>query len=379
MEFVCDKKIIQEGVSAVEKIVATRSTLPIIGNILFESQRGGVKLSANNLEMGVELGIDASVSKEGAVLLPAKTLAEIVSKLPDGKVSFKLTENGIVRISYNHSYFNIHSLPPDEFPMLPKVKGGKSFLVDVEDFTSLVDQVSFAVSTSEDKYVLTGVLLEVGKSSVSGDNSNLRVVATDGYRLAKSGRKIDLSLAGEIKAVVPVRALRELSRILEGREGKLNVTVSPEQISFQLSGIYLVSRLIQGQFPDYRQVIPKKSLTKLVASTRGFLEAAERAAIVASGSANVTKFELKASRLHLVAQTPDVGSVDEVLEVEAKGAEKTQVSFNIRLIIDVLKVLKSEKVVVELSEALSPGVFRPEEETDFLYIVMPIRTQEVGG
>lgn len=379
MEFVCDRKDLQSGVSAVEKIVATRSTLPIIGNILFEAGKGGLRLSANNLEIGVELKVKANVSKEGAVLLPAKTLGGIVSRLPEDEVGFKLAENGTVRISYNQSHFNLHSLPPDEFPVLPKVKGGKTFTIDSEVFISMVKQTIFAVSTSEDKYVLTGVLLEAGKSGIAGDNSNLRMVATDGYRLAKRGEKVELGGVGEAEVIVPARALQELARILEGKSaGKISLTVSPDQISFQCGDVYLVSRVIQGQFPDYKQVIPKKGGIKITLNAKAFLGAAERAAVVASGSANITRLEVKSGKMHLSAHTPDVGSVDEVLAAEVKGGEKAQASFNVRLIIDVLRVFTSEKVVVELSEALSPGVFRPEGGEDYLYIVMPIRTQEAG-
>jgi len=377
MEFVCEKKEIQKGVSAVEKIVTTRSTLPIIGNILFEVGKNGIKLSANNLEMGIEIGVKAKVTKEGAVLLPAKTLSGIVSRLPEKPVSFKLGENGIVRIAYDQSHFNIHSLPPDEFPALPKIKEGKNFAVDADIFSAMIKQTIFAVSNSEEKYVLTGVLIEIGKSGVSGDSSNLRMVATDGYRLAKRGEKVEMEGTGTASVIVPARALNELARSLEGEKGgELRITVASDQIVFRYEEIYLVSRLIQGQFPDYKQVIPKKNTVKVVLSTKELLEAAERAAVVASGSANITRFEIKGGKMHLSANTPDIGNIDEVLGAEVKGGEKLQVSFNIRLITDVLRAVSTEKVVVELAEGLSPGIIRPEGGADYLYIVMPIRTQE---
>jgi DNA polymerase-3 subunit beta len=377
MEFTCDKKELQLGVSIVEKIVTTRSTLPVIGNILFEASKGGLRLSANNLEIGIELGLKASVTKEGSLLLPAKTLSGIVSKLPEGSIGFKLNENGTMRISYDQSNFNLHSLPSDEFPSLPKVKDGKSFSVDPELFVSMIKHTIFAASGSEEKYVLTGVLLEVGKAGQAGDNSNLRLVATDGYRLAKRGEKVDLKGEAMVSAIVPARALLELAKVLEGKDGDvLKVTVSPDQISFRYADVYLVSRLIQGQFPDYRQVIPKKSSTRVLLNTREFLRAAERAAVIASGSANVTSFEVKAGKMYLSANTPDVGNVTEVLNAEIKGGEKARVSFNIRLITDVLNVIATEKVAVELGEGLSPGVIKPEDGTEYVYIVMPIRTQE---
>jgi DNA polymerase-3 subunit beta len=319
------------------------------------------------------------VSKEGSISLPAKTLSGIVSKLPETAVSFKLAENGTMKIAYDQSQFNLHSLPPDEFPALPKVKDGKTVSVDPAVFISMVKQTIFSVSNSEEKYVLTGILLEVGRSPISGDPSNIRMVATDGYRLAKRGEKIELKGDQTLSLIVPARALSEAVKMVEtGKGADLKITASVEQISFRYGEAYVVSRLIQGQFPDYRQVIPKKSMTKVTINTKEFLKAAERAAVIASGSANVTAFEVKSGKLYLTANTPDVGNVTEVISADIKGGDKAKASFNIRLITDVLNAIGTEKVVIEFGEGLSPGVIRPDGLTDYLYIVMPIRTQEAG-
>lgn len=377
MEFTCEKKELQGGVSTVEKIVATRSALPIIANILIEAGKNGVKLSANNLEMGIELHIKADVTKEGSLLLPAKTLSGIVSKLPDAKIGFKLNENHTVRIAYEKSGFNLHSLPADEFPALPKVKDGKSITIESKIFVAMIRQVIFSVSTSEDKYSLTGVLLETGKSQIAGDTTNIRLVATDGYRLAKKGAKVPAGIENGINVIVPAKALMEIAKILDNsKTDSLKITVSAEQIIFNYGGGFLVSRVIQGQFPDYKQVIPKKGTTKVTLLTDDFFAATERAAVIASGSANVSCFELKAGKMHISANTPDVGSIDEVLEAEVSGGDKAKVSFNIRLVTDVLSVVDSDRVVVELGEGLSPGVIRPVDDEDYLYLIMPIRTQE---
>ena len=376
MEFICDKKELQDSVSLVERIVTTRSTLPIIGNILVDVEKNGIRLSANNLEMALQLSIGAKVSKGGSILLPAKTLAGIVSKLPNTQIGFKLNEKGTIRISYNQSNFNVHTLPSDEFPVLPKIKEGKSFNINAEVFASMIEKTIFSVSSSEDKYILTGVLLEIGKGS---DGGNMRMVATDGYRLAKKSAKIKLEKDIKISAIVPAKALQELLRILEQSDGEeVKVTVSNDQIAFKCADVYLVSRLIQGQFPDYKQVIPKKNPIKEKAKTKTLLESAERAAVIAAGSANVVRVEIKNKKLHLSAHTPDVGTIDEVVEADISGGEKLQIAFNVRLITDVLKTVETESVEMEFSEVLGPGVLKEEENEDFLYIVMPIRTQEAG-
>ncbi|PIS29802.1 DNA polymerase III subunit beta [Candidatus Saganbacteria bacterium CG08_land_8_20_14_0_20_45_16] len=380
MEFTCEKKYLQSGVSSVEKIVTTRSTLPIIGYLLLEAKKNGVKLSANNLEIGIELALNSKVEKEGAILVPAKTIAGIVAKLPDTKVSFKLNEKGLINIAFGRSNFNVHTLPADEFPVLPKIKADKSFSLSAKLFAAMIKQTIFSVSSSDDKHVLTGVLLEFGKSGRAGDSANFRMIATDGYRLAKRGEVIEL--ADEIKGsiIVPAKALQEIARIIEldKEEAEIVITFSADQIAFSFKDVYLVSRIIQGQFPDYRQVLPKKGVTKVLVSRKALLDSAERATVIASGSANVVRFDLKENKLHLFASTPDIGTVDEIIDAEVTGQNKVQVAFNIRLVTDVLKVLENEKVIIELSESLGPGLIRGDTEGQYLYIVMPIRTQEAA-
>lgn len=380
MEFSCAKKILQSSVSIVEKIVTTKSTIPIIGNILFEASKNKIKLSANNLEMGIELELPAKVIKEGAALIPAKTLAGLVAKLPEAEIGFKLTEKGMIKISYQRSNLSVHTLPPDEFPALAKVKDGKSFKIGAAVLKGMIKQTIFAVSASEDKYVLTGVLLETGKSSLVGDTTNIRLISTDGYRLAKRGEKSKSVSDSQTSAIIPAKALQELLRIidLEEEDQEVEISIGAEQVAFKYAKAQLISRLIQGQFPDYKQVIPKKSTTKLTVNALQLLAAAERAAVIAAGSANIVRFEVRGSQLYLSASTPDVGTVEEVIEAEVKGENKTQVAFNIRLIADMLKVIESENVSLELTEALGPGVMKQEDKADYLYIVMPIRTQDGG-
>lgn len=376
MEFTISKNELVKGVSKVERLVSTKSTLPIIGNILFEAKKNSLKLSANNLEMGMAVSVEAKVSKEGSILVPAKTLAGVVSKLPNTKINFNVNDRGLVKISYNESHLSIHGLPADEFPALPKVKEDKVIKIDAAVLSKMIEETIFSVSTSEDKYVLTGVLFEIGKSKTTGDNTNLRLIATDGYRLAKRGEKVDGIPAQELSVIVPAKALNELNKVIAESEEEVSIIISAEQVAFKHGKVYIVSRLIQGQFPDYKQVIPKKSTTKILSSTGLFLDSAQRAQVIASSNANIVRLETKSGKLHVVANTPDVGQVDEVLPVDIKGESKAQVAFNVRLLTDALKVMGTEQVSLELSGPLHPGLLKPAEGHDYLYVVMPIRTQE---
>lgn len=381
MQFSCTKKELMQGVQAVEKIVSVKTSLPVIGNILFETVGTKVKMSVNNLEVGLEITIPADVSAKGSVLIPAKTFSGVVAKLPEGEVKVNVNDKGSIKVSYGESSFSLRGLSADEFPMLPKVKGGKEFKIKKEEMLKMVKQTIFSVSTNEDKYVLNGVLLEIGKSPMPSDKSDVRFVATDGYRLAWRAAEVGIDQSLSLSQVVPAKALAELSRVLQQTEdeGEVEVVMAEDQISFKHGDVYLVSRLIQGQFPDYKQVIPKKTETKIIVGTELFLEAAERAAVIAAGSANIVKMETKKGKLNILANAPDVGSVNEVVDSNVEGKENIQIAFNVRLVIEALKVIDTERVVIELSGPLNPGVIKPEGSSDYTYIAMPIRTTEVSA
>ena len=379
MEFTCSKDSLYKGVQTVEKIVSTRSTLPIIGNLLLEAEKSKLKLSANNLEIGMEVIIKANVQEEGAILVPAKVFSGIVAKLPDADVNIKVLDKGQVKLTYKQSNININGLPADEFPTLPKIKEDKTLSIEGKVFSELIDQTVFSVSMSEEKYVLSGVLMEFGRSQSAGDSSNLRMISTDGYRLSKKGAKIATNINFESSVIVPAKALSEVQRIMEQDPGEnVDIILGGDHIAFKYKDTYVVSRLIQGQFPDYKQVIPKASEIKINMDCKTFLHSVERAAVIASSSANIIKLEVKNGKLYAIASAPDVGSVNEQIESDIKGGERVQVAFNVRLIVDALKVINEDRVTLELSGPLSPGVIKPVGASDFTYIVMPIRVAETS-
>ncbi len=379
MELKCKQEDLLLGVHAVNRIVSTRTTLPIIGNILFETTKEGLKLSANNLEMGLEVNIPASVKQEGSVLLPAKTISEFISKLPSIDLNFKKNEKGTVTINYKKgSSLRINGLSPEEFPVLPKIKDAKTLTISPKVISDMIKQTIFAASQSEDKYFLNGVLIEIGKGA-KGDDSNFRLVATDGFRLAKKGEKID-GVNFEASLIVPSKALSEVIKMTQNAKDneELKMIFSSEQVAFKYGDSYLISRLVQGQFPDYKQVIPKNSEIKIAVDKNQFLEAADRAAVIAGTSANIVKLKIEDRSLHIIAST-EVGNVDEELDVEVSGAFKDTIAFNVRLLTDVLRALDSEKVFFEFSGPVSPGVIKPADNSNYLYIIMPIRTTDTGA
>ncbi len=371
MEFNCSKEELVRGIHIVEKAVAVRNTLPIIGNILLESTSKGIKLAANDLEIGIEAIVDSQVLKDGAILAPAKTFSGIIQRLPEGEVKIKIDEGNTIKISCAQSKFTIHGLPTDEFPMLPKIKDGHEFEVPALLLRDIIKQTIIAVSMDESKHVLNGVLLDI-------NDKELICVSTDGYRLAQRKATLEHKVNFKGSVIIPTKVLTELLRVLqqESYTDAVRVSFSKEQISFSFKDIYFVSRLIQGQFPDYKQVIPKKTEVQMTIPRTALQEAAERSSIIASTSANIIRLETMDNKLHITANTPDVGNVSELLDVIIKGAEKNKVAFNVRLLLDVLRNIEDEDIILELTGTLSPGIVRSPSTSDYLYIIMPIRTAE---
>ncbi len=370
MRLTCEHLKIAQAVEAVQHIVVTKSTLPIIGNILLEAASGKLRVSANNLEIGMEVSVPAEVSESGAVLVPAKTLASMVSRLPSGKIQIDVSGRGVVIFQFRKATMELRGMPPDEFPALPKIKGDRSLEIESELLGNMIEGTIFSASSGEDKHVLSGVLVEVVRNSIT-------MVATDGYRLARKEAELTKKPGFDGGFIVPGKALAELHRVFDGdKEGKVKILFSDEQVAFQYKDAYIVSRQIHGQFPDYRQVIPKTGELSLTVSRKDFLEAVERAAVIAQGGSNVIRFEWQNGQFHIRASVPEVGSVDEVLDVKGRGSKESHIAFNVRLVLDVLKVMQTEEVVLELSGALAPGLIRPDGDAGYVYVVMPIRTAE---
>lgn len=367
MDFTCPKEDFAKAVQIVEKAVATKTTLPVINHIQIEAKKNDLFLTANDLEVGIEVSLPAKIKKEGIILVPAKTFSSIIGKLTNAEVHLKGGEKNSIEISCAQAHFGIYGLPAEDFPALPQVKSDWHLAVEAKALTEMIDQTLFAASADESKRLLNGVLLEI-------TSGQLIAVATDGYRLAKKELVVSYDRKEKVSVVVPAKAMSEIAAIIDqGNTGQVKIFFSQDQIAFRIGNVYLASRLIQGQFPDYRQVIPKEVPLEMVAKRKDLAEAAERVAIIASGSANVMRVDQEDGQLVMQASTPNVGSVQETVAVEVKGDKKIPVAFNIRLINEVMKHLSCEKIQLGLTGTLTPGVLTPYGDPSYIYVVMPIR------
>ena len=377
-------KISQESLaktlSIVGRSVSPKPSLPVLSNILLATENGQLKLSATNLEMGINFWLPAEIVKEGAITVPARVLTEFVSSLPKQTVELVLKDQ-ILHLSCGSFEANINGIASSEFPSLPKVSGEPTLKIPAKVFAKALTSVCFAAAPDEGRPVLTGVLTDLREEGIL-------LVATDGYRLSKKLVKVtkkEKVFKGRLKLIVPARTFLEVSRIVaevgieEEKDLKVVVVKEQNQIIFIFDKIEVSSKLIEGNFPDFNKVIPTEFKTKVEVETEELNHAVRVASIFARDSANIIKVLLDPEAgIILSANTKEVG--DNVSKVEARvSGEKTEVAFNSRYVLDFLASVDAERLCLEFSGSLSPGVFRPLlkkgiDET-FLHLIMPVRVQ----
>jgi len=325
------------------------------------------------LELGIEYFIPIeNIEQEGAVLLKAKTISSIVSKLDNQLLSLQVDENKKIIINADKVDFNILGTDVSEYPVFPQVEEGLSFELEVRDLKELLKYTIFAVSFDETKEFLNGILIK-------NEEDYLYFVSTDGYRLSLKRKKITKP-ATDFSAIVPFRVMNELYKILQNidPDAKIKLNISTNQVSFMMDGFLLVSRVIQGTFPDYKQVLPKEFDNVITVGRRNFIQAAERASIIASVSNNVVKL-IFSDVLEIKANAPKMGGFNEEINItnqNIKGIDNLKVAFNVRLLLDVMKTLEADDVLIEVNDELKPCVIRSVADEDYTYIIMPIRTSD---
>jgi DNA polymerase III subunit beta len=374
MKVSCLQENLAKGLSIVSRAVASRSTLPVLGNILIATDQSRLRLSATNLELAITCWIGAKVDEEGSTTVPAKTFNDIINSLPGGPVDMNLnvrTQSLNVR---GGAFVNdVKCIDAQEFPIVPQADLSSGIHLNVTDLRETIDQVVFAAATDDARPILTGVLVKV-------EGANVTFAATDGFRLAVRSAHLSTPVPEPVTAIVPARALAELSRVAGDQEEAAIMTLPAGrgQVIFHLKDVEVVSQLIEGTFPPYQNIIPKSYTTRTVMTTAAFLKACKAADIFARENAHTARFkiapgsELQPGTLEISAQAAETGSNEAKLDatIEGNGGE---ISFNVKYLVDVLNVLPTQNVALETSQATSPGVVRPVGEDDFLYVVMPMR------
>jgi DNA polymerase-3 subunit beta len=362
MKFKIEKNNLLSVIQVVQSIITTKSALPILSNILIEAQVQVLKLTATDLDIGITCVIPVDCQEQGAIAVPAKRFNDIIKEFPVDIINLTTKKNNQVVIDSDLCQFKIMGLAKEEFPKLPEFKDKKVIKIDQNVLKQMLSLTAFAVSLDETRYVLNGILFKITKGI-------LTLVATDGKRLAIAEKKLvspDLDL--EINMIIPIKTIHELNRNLKD-QGELSLMISSNQALFDLGSIVIVSRLIEGEFPDYKQVIPGVAENKINIVRNQFLLATKRAALLSTPDYQAVKLEVFKNKLVISKSTPDVGEFHEELAVDYQGKELI-IGFNPVYLTDVLKNLTEETVNLELIDADKPGVIRI---SGYVYIVLPMR------
>jgi len=367
MNLTISKEQIINGLQAVQNVVSTRTTLPILSNVLLRAEGDKLELTATDLDVTIACAVEAKVKKPGASTVPVKRLFGIVRELSNSEIDLEVDEKNACTIRSGPSFYKINGLSADEFPPMPKFKEDKKVVMPQETVRGMMKKTSFAISTDESRYVLNGIFISL-------KDHKMTMVATDGRRLALVDEEVDVSESSHGEFIVPAKTVNELNRLLQDK-GEIELRYAENQASFNLkdekgSSILIVSKLIEGNYPNYRQVIPAETKERVPLAREEFLHALRRAEIMTSEKSNSVKLSFGKNKLEITANSPEVGEAKESLAVNYKGPEMA-IAFNPKYMIDPLNALPNDEVFLELIDELSPGVLKI--NGPFLYVVMPMR------
>ena len=374
MKFKINRDHFSSGIQLVMSVVGTRKTMPILQNVLIEAKEGIVWLTTTNLDLGAKCSIKAEVSEEGTITLPVKELGRIIRELADMEVSVETSETPKATISTRGSIFNVIGMDSKEFPPLPELEEKKEFTFDREELISMLKSVSYAQSVNEERYMLKGVFFQILDGKLS-------LVATDGRRLAVTNNHVETKDEGEF--ILPSLSVNEIEK-LPDVGNKIKISFTDRQVAFELSvekgedstgfqnSIYLISKVVEGKYPNYKQVIPKDDFNAATIERELMQECVHRAALVSDEKVTL---RIKEEAMEITGLST-LGDACESMSISYKGND-AMVSFNPRFILDPLRSITKDKIILEFRDDMSPGVFKINNdngETSFLCVVMPIRT-----
>jgi DNA polymerase-3 subunit beta len=363
MEVVLDRDAFLKGLQMVQNIVEPRQTLPILANVLLEAAGDNVRLTATDLEVGARVSVPAKVVAKGAITVSARKLAEIVKELPAAAVVLKVSENVTVTLRCGGASYRMVGLAPDDFP--PVVPAAPQSWVSIEAklLREMLLQTSFAVSHDETRYALNGVLFTF-------QGKDVRMVATDGHRLALSTRSLGQGVASAT-GIVPRKAVTEIMRVIGAGE-EVQLAITENQFVLQMPNFVMTARLIEGQFPNYEAVIPKAHPGRLTTARAGLSAALRRVAVMAEERNKPVKLALSPASLKVSASSQELGEAEEILDVDYAGEEMV-IGFNSRYLLEAMAALEKDQVVLEIKDAQSPGVIKSVEGEGYCCVIMPMR------
>jgi DNA polymerase-3 subunit beta len=363
MEVILDRDAFLKGLQMVQNIVEPRQTLPILANVLLETEEGTVRLTATDLEVGARVSVPARVVGKGAITVSARKLAEIVKELPAAAVQLKVGDNAGVSLRCAGVTYKLVGMPPDDFPPVVPASPAAWLTLEAKALRDMLTQTSFAISHDETRYALNGVLFAL-------QGKEMRLVATDGHRLALSVRTLG-EVGRAVTGIVPRKAVAEIMRVLgAGEEVQLGITEN--QFVLQMPNFVMTARLIEGQFPNYEAVVPKAQPGKLTLNRLALIAALRRVSVMAEERNKPVKLTLAPTSLTLSASSAELGEAEEGMTVDY-GGEEVAIAFNSRYVLEALAPMEDDAVSFEFKDALSPGVIKTADDDSYRCVIMPMR------
>ena len=369
MNIVCDKTLLSAAIDGVSKAVTMRSSIPVLEGILLKAEGFQLTLTGYDLEMGIVTTIEANIKEPGEIVLNAKLLSSMISRMPAGQISIVAADNGKTTIQSGVAQFEIQSMPATDFPDLPNTGAEQTLTIKTGVLRDMIDRTLYAVSQDEKKPAHTGELFEI-------EPDKLTIVALDGYRLAIIKR--DVECTRDIRIIIPAKTLQELLKITGGPDEPVKIDANRRYVVFTTNGYTIMSRLIEGEFLNYESVIPKESRTKVVIDCKSFIDTLERASLIITDRLkNPLRINFAPDKVTVRCQTP-LGKVVDEFTPESMEGDSMEIGFNNRYLLDALRYSKCEKLRLEINGPLSPVKVLPVEGEDFIYLVLPVRFKNEG-
>jgi len=371
MKFILLQSKFKEGLNIIERICPTRSlTLPILSNVFIKAEKNFINLVSTDLEIGVKWWSLAKIEKEGKIVIPTKLLSSFIGFLPENKIDAELKNKTLFIKSGNHQT-QIKGFDPEEFPIVPEIKEGKSVLLNIHSFCQGLTQVVDIPVVSTARPEIAGVYF-----CFQGDL--LKIVATDSFRLAEKKINLNKKVDRDILFILPQRTVREIINIFSEKKGEFQLVFSPNQVLFELEAvkhqgpkIQLLSRLIEGEYPDYEEILPQKRETEVILDRNEFLKQLKIASLF-SGRINEVKLTITKDKVEVFSQNPETGEYKSSLKANITGKE-VKTSFNYKFLIDGILKIRSSKLIFELNGEEGPGLLKPLSDQSYIYVVMPIK------
>jgi len=363
MKIICSKEELVSGINIVQKAVSAKTTFPILEGILIEAG-DQFKLTGNDLELGIECFVNADIREQGSIVLNSRMFGEIIKKLPDSEVLIEVKENNNVIIECDNSHFELKGMPSEGYPSLPQIESEQTFTISQKELREMIRQTLFAVSVDENRPIFTGSLIEC-------IDKELTIVSIDGFRMAIR-KTVHENDASNFSVVVPGKALNEIVKILQTIDDNVTICSSQNQILFDIGNCRIVSRLLEGEYLNYRSIIPKEYETSVRANTKEMLSSIERASLITLDEKKYpVKFNISDDKI-IISSNTEIGAVREEVRVDVNGENMT-VGFNPRYFIEALRVIEDDEINMFFTTSIGPCTIRPLEGERFVYMILPVK------